>query len=79
MTTRLMEWDHKGRLRVMSKEDMRSHGLHSPDRADVIFMAIWAGRSSRGVWTEDTEVYTPPGSENWYHDSWTEGPVSCEI
>lgn len=79
MTTRQMEWDQKGRLRVMSKEDMRGKGLHSPDRADVIFMAIWAGRSSRGIWTEETDVYTPPDTEDWYHDSWTEGPVSCEI
>ncbi|WP_300776616.1 hypothetical protein [uncultured Akkermansia sp.] len=79
MTTRQMEWDQKGRLRVMSKEDMRGKGLHSPDRADVIFMAIWAGRSSRGIWTEETDVYTPPDTEGWYHDSWTEGPVSCEI
>ena len=79
MTTRQMEWDQKGRLRVMSKEDMRGKGLHSPDRADVIFMAIWAGRSSRGIWTEETDVYTPPDTEGWYYDSWTEGPVSCEI
>ena len=79
MTTRQMEWDQKGRLRVMSKEDMRGKGLHSPDRADVIFMAIWAGRSSRGIWTEETDVYTPPDTEDWYHDSWTEGSVSCEI
>ena len=42
-------------------------------------MAIWAGRSSRGIWTEETDVYTPPDTEGWYHDSWTEGPVSCEI
>lgn len=79
MTTRQMEWDNRGRLRVMSKEDMRAKGLKSPDRADVIFGVIWAGRAIRGVWTDDMELYVPDGSACWDHESWSDGPVSCAI
>lgn len=66
MTTRQMEWDAKGRLRVTAKADMRQMGLKSPDRADAIYMAIWAGRTGRGVWTENTQVYLPPSqNDHW--------------
>jgi hypothetical protein len=51
LTTRRTEWDAKGRMRLESKEAMREHGLHSPDRADAILGAIWTGSQTSGVWT----------------------------
>lgn len=59
MTTRRMEWDSKGRLRVQSKEDMRANGLKSPDRADVLFGVLWVGSNPAGMWTDETEIHKP--------------------
>lgn len=44
LTDRFLTWDNKGRLRCESKDDMRERGLSSPDRADALVMACWAGR-----------------------------------
>lgn len=44
LSTRLLEWDARGRLRAESKEDMAKRGIHSPDRADALVMAWWCGR-----------------------------------
>lgn len=44
LTTRLLDWDSRGRLKCESKEDMRKRGLSSPDRADALIMAWWCGR-----------------------------------
>ena len=44
LTTRLLDWDTRGRLKCESKEDMAKRGLHSPDRADALIMAWWVGR-----------------------------------
>ena len=80
LTTRYKEYADDSKVRNEKKEKMKARGVRSPDRADALLGAIWASiRGFTGVWTEETEVYTPPGSEDWYHDSWTEGPVSCEI
>ena len=44
LTDRYLMWDSKGRLRCERKEEMRERGVHSPDRADALVMAWWAGR-----------------------------------
>lgn len=44
LSDRLLEWDSRGRLKCESKEDMARRGVHSPDRADALVMAWWAGR-----------------------------------
>lgn len=41
---RLLDWNARGKLRCERKEDMRKRGVHSPDRADALVMAWWAGR-----------------------------------
>ncbi len=80
LTTRKKEFTDDSKIRNEKKDKMKARNLSSPDRADALLGAIWASiRGFTGVWTENTEVYTPPGSEDWYHDSWAEGPVSCEI
>lgn len=40
LTTRMSQWDEKGRLRAEKKPDMAKRGLKSPDRADAILCAI---------------------------------------
>lgn len=57
LSDRLLEWDAKGRLRCESKEDMARRGVHSPDRADALVMAWWAGRFMEYY---DTPPVTPP-------------------
>lgn len=44
LCNRLLEWNAAGRMKCESKADMRKRGVHSPDRADAIVMAWWAGR-----------------------------------
>lgn len=70
ITTRKMEWDAKGRLRLQSKEDMRSFGLPSPDRGDVFFGALWAGSPHDGTWTSESDIYQPEkdSSQIWTPD-----------
>lgn len=55
LSDRLLEWDSKGRLRAESKEDMKRRGVHSPDRADALVMAWWAGR-----FMEYSDTPSPP-------------------
>lgn len=44
LCNRLLEWNAAGKMKCESKEDMRKRGVHSPDRADALVMAWWAGR-----------------------------------
>ena len=44
LTDRKMQWDKKGRYVLEAKSDMAARGVHSPDRADALVMAWWAGR-----------------------------------
>jgi len=53
MTTRLFEWDNKGRKRAESKDDMKKRGLKSPDRADAILGCIMCGSHMSGVVTAE--------------------------
>lgn len=47
LCNRLLEWNAAGKMKCESKEDMRKRGVHSPDRADALVMAWWAGRFMR--------------------------------
>lgn len=53
LTTRRVEWDAKGRLRIESKDDMRARGLKSPDRADAYVGAIMCGHRMTGAITSE--------------------------
>jgi len=66
LTTRRIEWDHKGRLRIESKVDMKKRGVKSPDRADSFLGAAMAGAWLSGAMTEDTAAssYVP---DNAFH------------
>jgi hypothetical protein len=61
LTTRRLEWDSKGRLRVESKDDMRARGIRSPDRADAFVGAIACGGKMSGALTAKSLA---KGSEN---------------
>ncbi|QJE95976.1 hypothetical protein [Luteolibacter luteus] len=63
LTTRRLEWDGKGRLRVESKEDMKARGVKSPDRADSFIGAIMCGaRLSKAMTPESTKQSHVPAS-----------------
>ena len=52
---RYMEWNEKGVIQLEKKEDLKDRGLKSPDRADALIMAWYAGRFTA---YEDTPVQT---------------------
>lgn len=52
---RYMEWNEKGVIQLEKKEDLKDRGLKSPDRADALIMAWYAGRFTS---YEDTPVQT---------------------
>jgi phage terminase large subunit len=62
LTTRRLEWDNKGRLRIESKEAMKARGVKSPDRADSYLGAIMCGARLSGATTAEAAAgaYIPP-------------------
>ena len=54
LTTRRLEWDAKGRLRIEPKDAMRARGIKSPDRADAYVGAIMCGGRMSGALTSDS-------------------------
>ncbi|MCW1913713.1 hypothetical protein OJ996_09015 [Luteolibacter sp. GHJ8] len=54
LTTRRVEWDSRGRLRIESKEAMKKRGAKSPDRADSYLGAIMCGSRLSGSLTHQT-------------------------
>ena len=60
LTTRFIEWNDKGLLKIEKKEDMAKRGLKSPDRGDGIVCCIYCGSHMSGTWTggdvEDAEI-----------------------
>lgn len=64
LTTRRLEWDSKGRLRIESKEDMQARNVRSPDRADAFLGALMCGTRLSSVMTaraaEEAEVPASP-------------------
>lgn len=63
ISTRFIEWDKKGKLRVESKEAMARRGLKSPDRADSLLGCIMCGSYLTGaVTSEDVDAAEVGGS-----------------
>jgi hypothetical protein len=62
ITTRRVEWDAKGRLKLESKEKMRERGLPSPDRADALLGAIFKARSGKSGFSESSKMMVPTSS-----------------
>jgi len=64
LTTRRLEWDSKGRVRIESKDDMKKRGVRSPDRADSFLGALMCGARLSGAMTSttaaDSHVPTSP-------------------
>lgn len=63
LTTRRLEWDAKGRLRVESKDDMRARGVKSPDRADAYVGALTCGSRLSGAVTAGAIYRQADGSD----------------
>ena len=62
LTTRRLEWDAKGRLRVESKDGMRSRGVKSPDRADAYVGALTCGSRLSGAVSAGAIYRQPVGA-----------------
>ncbi len=72
ITTRKTEWADNGKLRIESKEKMRSHGLKSPDHADAIFGCIMCGYRMTGAITAES-VRQPSAASNPFASSHVSG------
>ena len=66
---RRMQWDRKGRYVLESKADMAARGVHSPDRADALVMAWWAGRFA-SYYDEPVPAVEPVAREYVPVDDW---------
>lgn len=64
LTTRRLEWDAKGRLRIEQKDTMRSRGIKSPDRADAFIGAISCGSRMTGAMSSSNMLPTPTNAFN---------------
>ena len=51
LTTLRFSYDSQGRVRIQSKEDMRSHGLPSPDKADALMLSFLDPHARVQIWT----------------------------
>lgn len=63
LTTRRVEWDSKGRLRLESKEKMKERGVRSPDKADTYLMSLFCGSRLTGAITADSITVAPSPNE----------------
>lgn len=70
LTTRRLEWDSKGRLRIESKDDMRARGIKSPDRADAYVGAIMCGSRMTGAMSSRDVM---PVAKNDFHGGFVSG------
>lgn len=70
LTTRRLEWDAKGRLRIEQKDTMRSRGIKSPDRADAYIGAIACGSRMTGAMSA-SNMLAPPS--NAFHGGFVTG------
>ena len=65
ITTRFIEWDKNGKLRVESKEKMSERGLKSPDRADAALGCIMCGSHLTGAITGDDADNSTSGKSSF--------------
>ncbi|MFK5282549.1 hypothetical protein ACI3PL_23600, partial [Lacticaseibacillus paracasei] len=70
LTTRRLEWDAKGRLRIESKDDMRARGIKSPDRADAYVGALMCGARMTGAMSSRDVM---PVAKNDFHGGFVSG------
>ena len=54
LTKRNLEFDARGKLRAEPKDSLKERGLHSPDDADSLLMAIWRATRPTGAFNADT-------------------------
>lgn len=65
LTTRKFKESDKGVITLESKQDMRLHGIESPDRADgfvLCFSTFWADRDMRPAGIDDADTPANPYS-----------------
>jgi phage terminase large subunit len=65
ITSRFIEWDDRGKLRVESKKKMAARGLRSPDRGDALLGCIICGSSMTGSLTDDVLNRSESGSSRF--------------
>jgi hypothetical protein len=71
LTTRKSVFDSRGRIGIEKKDDLRSRGLHSPDRADAVVGVFGVRNAFAGNYTKQTRlVDSADPYTNW--DSWGE-------
>lgn len=65
ITTRFLEWDSKGKLRIEPKDKMAERGLRSPDRADAALGCIMCGSHLSGAITGDDAENSSAGEPDF--------------
>lgn len=58
LTTRRIEYDMKGRIRIEPKKSLKKRGKTSPDLADALLGAIWAESNSSASWSPQPIIKT---------------------
>ena len=62
ITTRFIEWDSRGKLRIEPKDKMAERGLKSPDRADGALGCIMVGAHLNGAISADVVENSSSGA-----------------
>jgi hypothetical protein len=71
LTTRKSVFDSRGRIGIEKKDDLRSRGLHSPDRADAVVGVFGVRNAFAGNYTKQTRLVDSADPDtNW--DGWGE-------
>jgi hypothetical protein len=71
LTTRKSVFDSRGRIGIQKKDDLRSRGLHSPDRADAVVGVFGVRNAFAGNYTKQTRLVDSADPDtNW--DGWGE-------
>lgn len=65
ITTRFIEWDARGKLRIEPKDKMKERGLKSPDRGDGALGCIMCGSHLTGAITEDKVDHGSTGKSHF--------------
>jgi hypothetical protein len=82
LTSRRTIMDSRGKLRLESKEDMRSRGLKSPDRADAVCAVFGLGGGFANSTNRPNHRFAPSDDPmralNEYYDGQIDNPDSVE-
>lgn len=80
LANRPIEFDSRGRLRIMSKKDLKKKlNLSSPDRADAFCMAVWLNWKMGGVLDLELESTSDSNRERPYDSPVIFAPDTEEI